>query len=69
MNYRNEVLKVTDSELIKKQKIIKQKYKMFERIQTNNSNDKEIYSYCQRQMDRLDEESEQIRIILETGVL
>ena len=57
----------TRQELIEKQNSIVKGGEMFESMQTKHSNDEEFYHYCQLNMDRLDEEAEQIRITLEMG--
>ena len=53
--------------LIKKQKSLMQEWAMFEKMQTEHSSDAEFYTYCQHNMDRLDEEAERIRMELEAG--
>ena len=39
----------------------------YERMQTEHSDDTEFYRYCQNNMDRLDEEAERLRRVLEVG--
>lgn len=55
----------TRQKLIEKQNSLMKERDMFERMQTNHSNDEEFYHYCQRNMDRLDEEADAIRYKLE----
>ena len=57
----------TRQELIEKQNSLMKEREMLESMQTEHSNDEEFYHYCQLNMDRLDEEAEQIRITLEMG--
>lgn len=40
---------------------------LWEKMQTVHSNDESFYKYCQRNMDKLDEEAERLRIGLEMG--
>lgn len=53
--------------LIKKQESLMQDRAIFENMQIKRSDDAEFYTYCQHNMDRLDEEAERIRIDLEVG--
>ena len=53
--------------LIKRQKSLMQERAIFENMQTEHSSGAEFYTYCQHNMDRLDEEAERIRMDLEAG--
>lgn len=56
---------------MKKQKLIKEQNNLMkeraihEYIQTEYSKDTEFYKHCQRNMDRLDDKADQIRVMLE----
>ncbi|NBH15017.1 hypothetical protein D3Z36_12735 [Lachnospiraceae bacterium] len=51
--------------LKKQQKALMQKREIYERLQTEHSNNEYCYRYIQRKMDALDEQAEHIRGILE----
>ena len=51
--------------LKKQQKALMQKREIYERLQTEHSNNEYCYKYLQRKMDVLDEQAELIRGILE----
>ena len=51
--------------LRKQQKALLQKREIYERLQTEHSEDEYFYHYTQKEMDALDEEAEHIRGILE----
>lgn len=53
--------------LKKQQKELMQRRDIYEHIQTEHSDDMEFYRYCQKIMDRLDEEAERLRRVLEVG--
>lgn len=52
--------------LKKQQKELTQMRYIYERIQTEHSDDTVFCRYCQNNMDRLDEEAEKIRCVLES---
>lgn len=54
-------------EKMEKQESLVQEYAMYKNMQTEHSEDTDFYRYCQHNMDRLDEEAEQIRFELEMG--
>ena len=51
--------------LRKQQKALMQKREIYERLQTEHSEDEYFYHYTQKEMDALDEEAEHIRGIVE----
>lgn len=53
--------------LIKRQDELMQEYREWESMQTDFSYDEDFYNFCQWKMQLLDEESEQIRHVLEMG--
>ena len=52
-------------QLKKQQRALMQRRDMYERLQTEHSDDEYFYKYTQREMDALDEKAEYIRGILE----
>lgn len=52
-------------QLKKQQRTLMQKRDIYERLQTEHSEDDYFYKYAQREMDTIDEEVERIRGILE----
>lgn len=53
--------------LKKQQKELMQRRDICEHIQTEHSDDMEFFRYCQNIMDKLNEDADQIRLILEKG--
>ena len=53
--------------LRKQQKALMQKREIYERLQTEHSDDEYFYRCTQKEMDAIDEEAEQIRHVLEMG--
>lgn len=52
-------------QLKKQQRKLMQKRDIYERLQTEHSEDEYFYKYTQREMDAIDEQAEHIRGILE----
>lgn len=52
-------------QLKKQQRALMQRRDMYERLQTEHSDDEYFYKYTQREMDALDEKAEYIRGLLE----
>ena len=50
-----------------KQSLIMREYSFWEALQTNWSHDEDFFHFCQRKLDKLDREAEQLRVILEGG--
>ena len=57
--------KAEEKALKQKQEILMRRYKKYEAMQRDFSYDSEFYSYVERQMQRLDDETEYIRSLLE----
>lgn len=55
------------SRLIEQQKKIKQECRRWEGMQTDYSYDEDFYKFCEWKRNLLNEESEQIRYVLESG--
>lgn len=53
--------------LRKQQKALMQKREIYERLQTEHSDDEYFYRCTQKEMDAIAEEAEQIRHVLEMG--
>lgn len=53
--------------LIKQQKKLMQERKAWEQMQTDYSYDEDFYKFCEWKMNLLNEETEQIRYVLEMG--
>ena len=53
--------------LRKQQKALMKRREIYERLQTEHSDDEYFYRCIQKEMDAIDEEAEQIRHVLEMG--
>ena len=63
-----QIMTVKEKRSIEKQQNeLMQERDNYERMQTEHSDDAEFYRYCQNNMDRLDEEAERLRRVLEVG--